>query len=86
MRNLRKMYNYKDRLEFQETILSMRVYLLPLLLDRQGNACNICKLKHSKYEIDHLIYNPMITINELQALCHNCHKSITDYTRLTYKI
>lgn len=83
MRNLRNRYNYQDRMEFQSTILSMRAFLLPLLLDRQDNACNICKTSYKSYEIDHLVYNPMVTINELQALCHNCHKSITNYT--TYK-
>lgn len=79
MENLRESYTYQDRLEFQSNINTMRPYILPLLLQRQNNVCNICKVEHKKYDIDHLIYNPMITINELQALCHDCHKSITNY-------
>ncbi len=83
MQNLREKYTYQERKEFQDTILTMRPYILPLLLSRQNNTCNICKVEHKKYEIDHIVYNPLVTINELQALCHGCHKSITDYT--TYK-
>ena len=83
MQNLREKYTYQQRLELHDTIMVMRPYLLTLLLNRQNNVCNICKVKHDKYDIDHLIYNPMITINELQALCVDCHKSITNYT--TYK-
>jgi len=36
MQNLRETYTYKDRLEFQDTILTMRPYILPLLLLRQN--------------------------------------------------
>jgi len=64
----------------QDSINSMREYILPLILDRQGNVCNMCKVSHEKYDIDHLVYNPMITINELQALCVPCHKSVTNFT------
>lgn len=83
MQNLREKYTYQERLEFQDTIITMRPYILPLLLSRQNNGCNICKLPQSKYEIDHLVYNPLVTINELQALCVDCHYNITDFT--TYK-
>ena len=82
MRNIRNRYNYKERKEFQDTINDLRVYIVPLLLKRQGNVCNHCKLSMVKYEIDHLLYNPMLTINELQALCHACHVKITDYRHI----
>ena len=85
MRNLRNRYSYQTRLEFQETITKMRVFILPLLLQKQNNACNICKKSYKKYEIDHLVYNPMVTINELQALCVDCHYNITDYTTIKNK-
>lgn len=73
MKNLRSNYSYKEREEFQDTISRMRVYILPLLLERQGNVCNGCKKEYERYQIDHLVYNPLVTINELQALCIDCH-------------
>lgn len=85
MRNLRNRYNYKERMEFQTVLQSMRCFILPLLLERQNNACNICKKTYKKYEIDHLVYNPMVNINELQALCVDCHYNITDYNTIKNK-
>ena len=85
MRNLRKRYCYDDRLEMQDTINDLRLYILYVLLQRQHGVCAICKQPASKYDIDHLIYNPMITVNELQALCIPCHKSITNYTAMRYR-
>lgn len=83
MRNLRHRYTYQQRLEFQNTIMVMRDYILPLLLARQNNACALCKAGHKSYDIDHLVYNPMVTINELRALCEACHYTQTDYRHLT---
>ena len=79
MRDLRKRYTYEQRLELQDTISDLRKYILPLLLRRQNGVCCMCKQVASYYDIDHKVYNPMITINELQALCIQCHKSITNY-------
>ena len=79
MRNLRNRYTYEQRDEFQRTIGDLRQYILPVLLDRQGGVCNRCGLPAQRYDLDHLIYNPMMTINELQALCEPCHAAITNY-------
>ena len=79
MRNLRDRYTYEQRNEFQQTINNMRVYILPLLLQRQNDVCNKCKKPSDNYDIHHTIYNPMITIKELEALCIPCHKEITKY-------
>lgn len=70
----------------QDTINDLRKYLLYVLLEKQNGVCNICKQPAKDYDIDHLLYNPMITVNELQALCIPCHKSITCYTRLDYQV
>jgi len=83
MRNLRHRYPYSARLEFQETILRLRAYLLPLLMERQEGACALCKETADKYDIDHLAYNPMVTLNQLRALCIPCHHSITDYSHIS---
>ena len=82
MRNIRNRYNLAQRLEFQKTLLCLRFYIMPLLLQRQNNSCARCKKPSDKYEIDHKVYNPMVTLNELQALCHKCHVQITDYTHI----
>lgn len=79
MRNLRHRYTYKARLEFQDVTLALRSYLLPLLLKRQGGVCALCKVVAERYELDHKLYNPMSTLEHLQALCHACHASITNY-------
>ena len=34
------------------------------------------------YDIDHKVYNPMMTIKELQAVCRACHKSVTNYVTI----
>ena len=83
MRNLRKRYTYKQRLEFQETLSALRPYILHVLKERQDNACNKCKgvFEDSEYDIDHLLYNPMENIDCLQLLCVNCHKDKTDFRR-----
>jgi 5-methylcytosine-specific restriction endonuclease McrA len=83
MRNLRNRYNYTQRTEFQSTISSLAEYIRPLLLDRQGGVCNVCKVAHDKYDMDHLRYNPMETINDLQLLCIPCHKAKTDYRHIS---
>lgn len=83
MRNLRNRYNYQDHLEMQDTINNFCQYLLPLLLQKQNGVCLKCGNKADKYDLHHVIYNPMLTMNELQALCIPCHKSITSFTRLS---
>lgn len=78
--DLRKSYTYQARLEFQHTVDALRVYLLPLLLARQKGHCALCPARGVDFEIDHIVYNPHITLNELRALCHPCHKRIINFT------
>lgn len=80
MRNLRHRYSYQQRLEYQETIDSLRFYLMPLLLKRQKGLCNMCKKQAKGYDIDHIAYNPMISLDHVQLLCWPCHKSVTNFT------
>ena len=84
MRNLRNRYNYKQRLEFHTTAISLRQYLIPLLKKRQNNVRNDCKKPAKAYDVDHKVYNPMVTLNELQLLCIPCHVAKTDFRGLTY--
>ena len=79
MKCLREKYNYKQRMEFSETINSLRRYILPLLLERQNGVCERCKQPADRYDIDHIIYNPELTLNELRLLCVPCHYAVTDY-------
>jgi 5-methylcytosine-specific restriction endonuclease McrA len=67
------------------TVNSLRRYIIPILLERQKGVCAICKKSHKEYDIDHKVYNPMETINELQLLCIPCHHEKTDYTHLSGK-
>ena len=83
MRNLRNRYNYQQRTEFQNTSVDLRRYVVPLLLKRQGGVCAVCKQPATAWDIDHLLYNPMMTINELRLLCIPCHHNETDYTHLS---
>ena len=85
MRDLRHRMTYEQRLELQATLNDLRHYIVPVLLMRQNGVCNICKLSADKYDIDHLVYNPMISLNQLQLLCIPCHKSITDYRPLSVR-
>src|SRR5665213_2898236 len=59
MRNLRKRYTYKQRMEFDQTVRTLYMYIFPLLLARQHGACNRCKKPALKYDMDHKVYNPM---------------------------
>jgi hypothetical protein len=80
MQDLRHTYTYEQRQEFQDTLCDMRRYILPLLLERQQGVCDRCKLPSSHYDIDHLVYNPILTLNELRLLCIPCHYDVTDYS------
>lgn len=80
MRNLRNRYTYEQRKEFANTIAHMKKYIVPLLLDRQNNVCALCHESHAKYDIDHLIYNPMVSMAHVRLLCIPCHKKITNFT------
>lgn len=71
--------SYKERLDLHETLNSLRRYVVPLLLERQRGTCDMCKLPADTYDVDHLLYHPEMTINELRLLCIPCHKSITNY-------
>jgi hypothetical protein len=85
MEDLRDKYNYKERLDFQVVLNDMRPYLMAVLKYRSGDKCEICHQNAPEYDIHHLLYNPKITINELQLLCIPCHKAITDYRRMDYR-
>ena len=82
MENLREQFNKADREQLQADISSLRPLILPLLLKRQGNSCFRCNEEVDKYDIHHTVYNPKVTLNELQALCIACHKAITDFRPL----
>ena|ERR1035437_70912 len=85
MDNQRNTMTYAQRLELQDTVNDLRHYILPILMQRQDNACALCKQSVAKYDIDHIVYNPMLTINELRALCIPCHKDITDYRHMKHR-
>ena len=80
MEDLRKTYTFEQRTEFQETISRLRPYLLAVLKERSGDRCENCGEHQEKYDIDHKIYNPEITIEHIQLLCIPCHKEKTDFT------
>lgn len=82
MENIREQFTLDDRAQLQVDICELRPYLLPLLLKRQGGVCRACGAPASSYDIDHTIYNPRVSINELQALCIPCHKEKTDFRPL----
>lgn len=82
MKDLRNTFSYKERLEFQYTVNSLRRYVVHILLKRQNALCAICATASDYYEIDHLIYNPRITINELRLLCWPCHRDTSDFSTL----
>ena len=79
MEDLRLQFNRADREQAQRDINDLRCYILPILLDRQDGVCAICGLFTEDYDIDHLVYNPEVTVNELQALCWPCHKAKTNF-------
>ena len=85
MRNLRRRYTYEERTEFNDNVQSIRPYLMRVLLDRQGNVCDLCREPAKSYDIDHLLYNPMMTAQHCRALCEPCHKSVTNFTSFRYR-
>jgi len=80
--DIREQFTLADRKQLQLDIAELRHLILPLLLQRQGYACNICHEPVENYDIDHIVYHPQVTINELQALCIPCHKAKTDFRPL----
>ena len=85
LQDTREQITIDERAEMQVVISELRPYILPLLMERQGNICNVCKQSADKYDIDHLVYHPKGTINELQALCIPCHKEKTDFRPFRYR-
>ena len=79
MRDLRTKYTYPQRLEFQECLNTMRYVLVPVLKRRQQGLCNACSKPLEAFDIDHELYNPMMTIEHVQLLCIPCHKAKTNY-------
>lgn len=73
MKDMRYLMSKDDRRAAHNDILNMRVYIEPLLLERQKGKCAHCGIGGLKMDIDHKVYNPDITINELQLLCRDCH-------------
>lgn len=64
-------------MEFQHTQNNMRMYLYPLLFKRQRGKCALCPARDVRFDIDHLLYNPRVTLKELRLLCWPCHKKVT---------
>lgn len=85
MDDLRHLFTKDDRRQAQDDISGLRRYILPLLMKRQGNACNDCKQPAEAYDIHHLLYHPKSTIEHLTALCEPCHKATTNYTNVRYR-
>lgn len=56
-----------------------------MLLKRQNGLCALCKKVSARYEIDHVVYNPMITLDHIRLICRPCHRSITDFTTFKNK-
>jgi len=83
--NLRTQFTLDDRKQAHLDILNLRPYLLPILMERQGNTCNACNESAEAYDIDHVVYHPKVSINELQALCIPCHKAKTDFRPLAHR-
>jgi hypothetical protein len=77
MRDLRSRYSTAERFEFQDTLNKLRGYILPLLLRRQDGHCALCPDASGPFDIDHLLYNPAVTLDELRLLCWPCHKRVT---------
>src|SRR3990167_193621 len=77
MKDLRVEYSKADRAASNYTASVMRFYILPLITKRQGGLCAHCGEVPGAWEIDHIVYNPSVTLNELQALCIECHKAKT---------
>ena len=78
LKNLREIMSKKDRLAAHRDVLNLKPLIVPLIWKRQNGLCNLCGSKlDAKFEIDHLIYNPRITIYELQLICHKCHVAKT---------
>ncbi len=77
MKNIRNQFNKVDRRLAQESILSIRKYILLALKHVKGDKCFKCGVKHDNYDIHHKVYNPDITIKELELACQTCHDDIT---------
>ena len=85
MRDLRLRYTYEQRLEFQDTITVLRQYIVPILKERQKNRCSACFEPLVAFDIDHVLYNPMATLEHIRLLCLPCHKASTNFTPLRYR-
>ena len=82
MIDMRKQFTKADRQQTQDDISSLRVLLLPLLKRRDGDCCNRCRKPAKEYDVHHKVYNPKLTLNELELLCIPCHVEVTDYRRM----
>lgn len=86
MENLRKLMNKQDRRQAQLDTLLLRRLIVPLILHQQKGLCNIChKELKGVYQLYHIVYNPKVTIKELQLLCKTCHRAKTKKEIALYK-
>ena len=85
MKDLRQYITKAERVDIHMTMVSLRQYLLPLLKQRSGNKCEYCGCSVNKWDIHHKLYNPKVSINELELLCHACHKNKTNYIHMRYR-
>jgi len=80
MKDLRLKLTRNERLDLAHTRLVMKPYIEAVLKAKRGDKCEICGIKHIKYDIHERLYNPRITVFECQLLCEACHKKISDFT------
>jgi hypothetical protein len=59
----------------QELLVSpmLESLIVQLLLRKQEKKCGICGNKLSEFQIHHYRYGEDITINDLSAICGDCH-------------
>ena len=69
--------NIQERSETNMLIQSMRPYVLSAMRFKFGDFCQKCKKQYPTYEIDHKNYRNLLTIDDLQLLCEDCHKEKT---------
>lgn len=81
MENLRCKFTREDREALNCSIQDLREYLLPVLKKKQNDKCLICDeafTEDPKLEIHHTVYNPKVSIYELELLHMRCHRYETE--------
>lgn len=78
----------EDREQQQRDILELRKYILALKQRDLGGEliCEMCGCNNKPFDIHHKTYKKDLTYYDLQLLCEDCHKSITDYRHVSLQI